>query len=249
MPLVPEVLLLIGTGFVAGSLNAVAGGGSFLTLPALILVGLPPVTANATGTVALLPGYVSSVLGFREDTRSPVIMSFTTMVIVSLIGGGIGAGLLLLTPSQVFSALIPWLLLVATAAFAGSPFIFRLQRNAGYAGTNTSIVALFIVCIYGGYFNGGLGIILLALLTALGQTNLNAANGLKNMISASLTVVAVAIYIIGGAVSWLEIAVMILPTIGGGYIGARIVRRVREVYVRYAIVGIGLIMTALFFAY
>lgn len=244
-----QMVLMASAALAAGALNAVAGGGSFLTLPALILVGLPPVTANATGTVALLPGYVSSAYGFREDMRTPTAMSRATLVAVSLVGGGVGAGLLLWTPSDIFSALIPWLLLAATAVFAVSPLILREQSRIGFVSAGTGVMGLFAVCLYGGYFNGGLGIVLLALFTILGQESLNTANGLKNLVSALLTSIAVLIYAIGGAVSWREAILMMLFTTAGGYLGARLVRRIQQAYVRHAIVLIGLVMAGLFFIY
>ena len=116
-----DIALLLGAAFVAGALNAVAGGGSFLTLPALVFVGVPPVVANATGTVALLPGYLAGAWGFREDLAPPPSLSLRAVVLLSLVGGSAGAGLLLLTSDSVFQRIVPWLLLVATALFALAP--------------------------------------------------------------------------------------------------------------------------------
>jgi uncharacterized membrane protein YfcA len=239
--------LLLSAAFAAGALNAAAGGGSFLTLPALILAGLPPVAANATGTVALLPGYVSATLGFRDDLRMPPGLSLARLVAASLMGGAAGAGLLLLTPNDAFDALIPWLLLLATGAFALGPRLLQLRRASGPARPLVSLLAVFVVAIYGGYFNGGLGIILLALFGLLGLPELNAANGLKNLVSALLTAIAVAVYAWGGAVVWPQALVMMLAATAGGYLGARVVRRIRAHTVRYGVIAIGLLMTALFF--
>ena len=239
--------LLLAAAFAAGALNAAAGGGSFLTLPTLIYLGLAPVSANATGTVALLPGYVSATLGFREDMRMPPGLTLARLVAGSLFGGAAGASLLLLTPNDVFDGLIPWLLLVATGAFALGPRLLALARSGEAGGPLASALAVFAVAVYGGYFNGGLGIILLALFGLLGLADLNSANALKNLVSALLTAIAVAIYAWGGAVAWPEAIVMMLGATAGGYLGARVVRRIHPRYVRYGVVAIGLLMSALFF--
>jgi uncharacterized membrane protein YfcA len=244
-----NLALLLGAAFVAGALNAVAGGGSFLTLPALVFAGLPTVTANATGTVALLPGYASAALGFREDLQAPPGLTLHTLGIVSLIGGALGAMLLLLTDDRTFGKLVPWLLLVATALFALGPGLIRRSRgaHAGRGSPARSAAGLMAVAIYGGYFNGGLGILLLALFGLLGQSNLNAMNGVKNLVSALLTTIAVAVYAAGGVVAWPQALVMMIAATAGGYFGARIARRIPAPVLRAGIVATGLIMAALFF--
>ncbi len=244
------IVLLLGAAFMAGALNAVAGGGSFLTLPALVFTGMPPVTANATGTVALLPGYVSGVLGFREDIEAPPGLSMPMLILLSLIGGAIGATLLLVTEDRTFNRIVPWLLLLATLLFALGPNLLRRVRGNldGHASLAKSASGMLAVSIYGGYFNGGLGILLLALFGLLGQTRLNAMNGAKNLVSALLTAIAVAIYAWGGVVSWPHALVMMLAATAGGYLGARFARRIPPPVLRSGIVVTGLIMTVLFFA-
>ena len=241
--------LLLAVAFVAGALNAVAGGGSFLTLPALIFVGLPSVAANATGTVAMLPGYASSTFAFRKDLRLPSGLSRASLVAVSLLGGALGAVLLVVTPNHAFDVLIPWLLLVATVAFAFGPSLMTAGGRGHAAGPTVSILSVLAVTIYGGYFNGGVGIILLAVFNLLGLQDLNAANGLKNLVSLLLTAIAVAVYAWGGAVAWPEALLMMVAATAGGYVGARAIRRVKADYVRYGIIAIGVIMTVLFFVY
>lgn len=241
--------LLLAVAFAAGALNAVAGGGSFLTLPALIFVGLPSVAANATGTVAMLPGYASSTFAFRKDLRLPRGLTSVSLVVVSLVGGALGAALLLMTSNRAFDVIIPWLLLVATAAFAFGPRLIKAAGGDRAAGPVVSILSVLAVTIYGGYFNGGVGIILLAVFNLLGLHNLNAANGLKNLVSLLLTTIAVAVYAFGGAVSWPEALLMMVAATAGGYFGARAIRRVKAIYVRYGIIAIGLSMTVLFFVY
>jgi len=157
-----DTTLLLTAAFVAGALNAVAGGGSFLTLPALVFTGVPPVVANATGTVALLPGYMAGAWGFREDTAPPPGLSMRLLVVLSLIGGAAGAALLLVTPDATFRRVVPWLLLAATALFAFGPQLRRMLAG-GKPSTAKATVGVLAVAAYGGYFNGGLGILLLAL--------------------------------------------------------------------------------------
>lgn len=240
-----ETTLLLTAAFIAGALNAVAGGGSFLTLPALVFTGVPPVVANATGTVALLPGYMAGAWGFREDTAPPPGLSMRLLVVLSLIGGAAGAGLLLVTPDATFRRVVPWLLLAATALFAFGPWL-RQKLAGGTPSTAKATVGVLAVAAYGGYFNGGLGI-LLALFGLLGQTNLNAMNGLKNWVSALLTAIAVAIYAAGGLVLWPQALMMMVAATAGGYGGARVARKLPAPVLRWGIVATGLVMAALFF--
>lgn len=242
-----DIALLLTAAFVAGALNAVAGGGSFLTLPALVFVGIPPVIANATGTVALLPGYAAGAWGFREDTAPPPSLSMKLLVVLSLIGGAAGAGLLLVTSNDTFTIVIPWLLLAATLLFAFGPQL-RQRLAGGKPSTTKATIGVLAVAVYGGYFNGGLGILLLALFGLLGQTQLNAMNGLKNWVSALLTAIAVAVYAYGGVVNWRYALLMMLAATLGGYGGARVARRIPAVWLRWGIVVTGLVMTGIFFA-
>ena len=247
-----DTIVLLAAAFVAGALNAVAGGGSFLTLPALVFTGVPPVVANATGTVALLPGYMAGAWGFREDWQPPPGLSLARMLVLSLLGGAAGAALLLLTSDAAFRRIVPWLLLAATALFALGP---QLRAwSAPPAGspprppsTLKATLGVLAVAAYGGYFNGGLGILLLALFGLLGQTQLNAMNGMKNLVSAVLTAIAVAIYAAGGLVLWPQALLMMVAATLGGYGGARVARRIPAPWLRAGIVATGLVMAALFF--
>ena len=243
-----DAALLLTAAFLAGALNAVAGGGSFLTLPALVFTGVPPVVANATGTVALLPGYIAGAWGFREDTAPPPGLSMRLLVVLSLIGGAAGAALLLVTPDATFRRVVPWLLLLATALFAFGPRMrAALASGGGHPSTAKATVGVLAVAAYGGYFNGGLGILLLALFGLLGQTQLNAMNGLKNWVSALLTAIAVAIYAAGGVVLWPQALMMMVAATAGGYGGARVARRIPAAWLRWGIVATGLVMAGLFF--
>lgn len=246
-----HVLLLLLAAFVAGALNAVAGGGSFLTLPALVFTGVPPVVANATGTVALLPGYAAGAWGFREDMQAPPGLTMRQSIGLSLLGGGLGAGLLLVTSNAVFQKIVPWLLLVATALFAFGPQLRAWaagQQQPGQAPSTTkAALGMLVVAVYGGYFNGGLGILCLALFGLLGQTQLHAMNGMKNLVSALLTAIAVGVYAAGGIVQWPQAVLMMVAATAGGYGGARLARKLPAPLLRWGIVATGLVMTLLFF--
>lgn len=245
-----EWSLLLAAAFVAGALNAVAGGGSFLTLPALVFTGVPPVVANATGTVALLPGYLAGAWGFREDVQSPPGLAMKSVIVLSLLGGAAGALLLLFTPDATFRQVVPWLLLAATAMFAFGPQLRRWTAGTTHAGPPSALKAglgMLAVAIYGGYFNGGLGIVLLALFGLLGQTRLAAMNGMKNLVSALLTAIAVVVYAAGGLVEWPQALGMMVAATLGGYGGARLARRIPAPWLRGGIVVTGLVMSALFF--
>ncbi len=228
-------------------MNAVAGGGSFLTLPALIYAGVPPVAANATGTVALLPGYASGVYGYRQDLTPIGNLSLPLLSVVSLVGGLAGAGLLLVTPDSVFRDIVPWLLLLATGLFAFGNMLAQRLRSLGLHGNGAMLGTLFAVSVYGGYFNGGLGILLLAQLSLFGMTDLNAMNGLKNLFSAVLTAIAVVAYAAGGAVEWREALLMTVAAVAGGYVGARVGRKIPKPVLRTGIIAVGLVMSAVFF--
>lgn len=240
-------LILLAAAFLAGAMNAVAGGGSFLTLPALIYAGVPPVAANATGTVALLPGYASGVYGYRQDLTPVGMLSLPLLSVVSLVGGLVGAGLLLVTPDAVFRGIVPWLLLLATGLFAFGTVLAQRLRSLGLHGNGAMLGTLFAVSVYGGYFNGGLGILLLAQLSLFGMTDLNAMNGLKNLFSAVLTAIAVMAYAVGGAVEWPKALLMTVAAVAGGYVGARVGRKIPKPVLRAGIITVGLVMSAVFF--
>lgn len=237
-----DAALLAVAGTAAGALNAMAGGGSFLTLPALLAVGVPPVAANASGTLALLPGYLSASWASRADLPSGALPSIRRMLLVALCGGAIGAGLLTLTPDHLFAGAAPWLVLGATLLFALQP---RLRRPAPTPGAANSLLPLFAVCLYGGYFNGGLGILLLATLAHIGTESLHGANALKNRVSAVLTAIAVCVYATAGAVYWTPALWMMLFATLGGYVGARFARRLAPARLRAFVIAVGVTMAAI----
>jgi hypothetical protein len=225
----------------------VAGGGSFLTLPALLLIGVPAVTANATGTLALLPGYLASCFGYRRELRlvgdtQPLL----PMVLLALFGGAIGAALLLLTSDTLFRQLLPWLLLAATLLFVFAP---QLLGEHGAVKNHWLKLGVFLVAIYGGYFNGGLGILLMALFALTSSMAIQPANGVKNLLSALLTLIAVVLYFWGGVIEWqLGLPMMLTATLGG-YVGAEWGRLLPASVLRGIIIFTGSAMTLLFFIY
>jgi uncharacterized membrane protein YfcA len=244
-----SMLLLAVAAFGAGVLNAVAGGGSFLTFPALVFTGVPPIVANATSALAVSPGYLGSTLGFRSELLELSRQRLRLEMLIAAIGGVLGALLLLVTPEKLFSGLVPWLLLFATLLFALGPMLSRkaqgLNRGAGLA--SWRMTGLFVVAVYGGYFNGGLGILLMALYTVTGESKLNTVNALKNLNSLVLSWVSVGAFIVGGVIAWSQGIVMMLAATVGGYFGARLARRLPAAWVRVGVILTGLGMSAVFF--
>jgi uncharacterized membrane protein YfcA len=248
-PLV-SALLLVAAAFAAGVLNAVAGGGSFLTFPALVFTGVPPIVANATSALAVSPGYLGSTLGFRPELRALPMTRLRREMLIAAVGGVAGALLLLVTPAKVFSGIVPWLLLFATVLFAAGPAIARRARAGATDGPGLARwrePGLLAVAIYGGYFNGGLGILLMALYTLTGEGRIHTVNALKNLNSLVLSWLSVAAFVIAGAIAWKEGLLMMVAATAGGFFGARWSKRLPAQAVRIGVIVTGLVMTALFF--
>ena len=246
--MIDSVWLVTGlAAFGAGVLNAIAGGGSFLTFPALVFAGVPPLAANATSAAAVSPGYLGSTLGFKDELRAIPGAVLQREVLVAAVGGLIGAGLLLVTPAKVFSGLVPWLLLLATVLFALGPRI--ASRGAGQkSAADWRLPGLLAVSIYGGYFNGGLGILLMALYTLTGESRLNTVNALKNLNSFVLSWLSVAAFAWAGAIVWDQALWMMLLATAGGWSGARLAKRLPTQWVRKLVMCTGLLMSAVFFS-
>lgn len=245
-----ESFVILIAGLAAGALNSVAGGGTFLTFPALVWYGVPPIMANATATLTALPGYLSSAWAYRNDMKTEGALGLKSILTTAGIGGLFGAGLLLVTSSEAFVALVPWLMLAATALFAVGPALLSLIETRGdaRAGPILSTAAIFAVAVYGGYFNGGLGIMLLAVFTLIGFENLHGMNGLKNLLSSLLSVVSATTFWAAGLIAWDAALLMTAATAVGGYAGARVARQIRRTgLLRGVIAGIGLAMTFAFF--
>ena len=242
-----EAALLAGAAFAAGVLNAIAGGGSFLTFPALVFCGVPPISANATSALAVSPGYFGSTLGFRSELDAMPRQRLWRECLIASVGGVAGALLLLITPGKLFSGLVPWLLLFATLMFALGPWLLkRLGQGQDLARWRTP--GLLLVAIYGGYFNGGLGILLMALYLLTGESDLHRVNALKNLNSLVLSWLSVAAFVLAGAIAWEPGLLMMAAATAGGFAGARLAKRMSVAWVRGVVIATGLVMSALFFA-
>ena len=242
-----EFIVLALAGFGAGMVNAIAGGGTFLTFPALVWSGVPPVAANATATVAVFPGYLASALGFAEELKSFSRRQMIRLTLVALAGGLAGSLLLLVSSNEAFSAIVPFLLLFATTAFL---FGDRFKSWAGQkiqSSQSEGLWGLFFVSLYGGYFNGGLGIVLLALFALWGWRDIHLMNGLKNGLSFVLSAISVLTFAIAGIVVWPKAVLMMIFAIIGGYAGAYLAKRIPVSIVRFIVAAIGYGMATIFF--
>ena len=240
-------LLLVAAAFLAGAMNAVAGGGSFITFPALVFAGIPSVTANATNTVALFPAAFASAWGYRHDFPKLERVSLATMLTISLVGGVLGALLLIFTPEHTFNALIPWLLAAATLLFAGgrraTPW---LKRRVHFGPVGLGVVQ-FGIAVYGGYFGGAIGILMLASFALFGLENIHSMNGLKSLLNGTMNGVAVICFVLAGKVAWVPALTMLGAAMVGGYAGARVSRRMNPDHVRMTVIAIGTAMSVAFF--
>jgi uncharacterized membrane protein YfcA len=250
---VPQAVGLLLVGIVAGALNSVAGGGGFLGFPALLFVGVPAIAANATSAAALLMGNLASLGAYhRVIPRQP--RATRVLLAVSLVGGTIGGMLLLLTPAVTFVRLVPWLLLFATLLFALSgPISARLRRVRGqdaempWRTLIPGAVAMFGSAIYGGYYGGGNGFVVLAILGLMGLGDIHKLNALRTLLVIVLNVTAVITFVIAGALAWPQLLALMTGAIVGGYVGARSAQRVAPARVRLLVIAIGAALTVYFF--
>lgn len=241
-----DIALLAIAAFGAGVLNSIAGGGTFLTFPALVYTGVPVVSANATSAVAVFPGYLGAVGGFRKEISQFDRSRLIAITLLTALGGLIGSLLLLVSSNKAFSMVVPFLLMGATMAFAfGAQF---RQWIAGHSEEHThNPLGAFFVAIYGGYFNGGLGIVLLALFSLWGMRDLNLMNGLKNLASFVISAISVATFAVAGIVAWKPAIVMMIAAAVGGYAGAPLARILPVYWVRALVIGVGFALSLVFF--
>lgn len=243
----PEILLLAAMGFLGGGINALVGGGTFFTFPVLLALGIPPIAANATNTVALWPGIVMSTRAYIRELHS-VREKLPARCAVAVVGGAIGAVMLLASGNELFFSLVPWLLGAATLLFAYSGAIVR-QVSKLNTGTN----AVFMLglelafAVYGGYFGAGVGILLMAALAVTGETDPQIANAQKNLLSALINGTAVIIFIVQGAVIWPYALCVMVGAIPGGYFGSRVARAMPKKWLRICIISVGTLLTAVYF--
>jgi uncharacterized membrane protein YfcA len=266
-----DVVIMLAAAATGGLMNAMAGGGTIVTFPALVFLGQPAIIANATSTVALLPGMAASMAGYGKEVATHKEW-LKTLLLPSIIGGGIGSMLLLRTPEKVFANLAPLLVLFATLLFIWQGFLVRRRqrqspKTAAPSGAAQEIAASetapslrlsrsrwvsavlfqFGISIYGGYFGAAIGILMLAVLGFLGLTNIFAMNGLKNFFGLCINGVAAAYFILRGAVVWPVALLMMGGSIAGGYGGARLAQVIGKEKARAAVVVIGFVVTALLF--
>jgi uncharacterized protein len=234
--------LLLVAGLWAGMQNTLAGGGSFITLPALILSGMSPLAANITSTVALFPGQVTSGFAGRSLVSGVGALSFRALFILSLVGGAVGGLLLLNTPPSVFAHMVPWLVLFATGVFAWGSFRSKPLEGAAHIGPRTAAIAQFFIGIYGGYFGGGIGFLMLAALTLAGLATRN-AGATKNALASVMNAAAVVLFVASPQVHWTQAVVLGAGAIVGGLAGTWALKRVNEKALRVAVVCLGVALT------
>jgi len=239
--------LLIVAAFGAGIINAVAGGGSFLTFPALVFTGVPSIIANASSTFALIPGTLASAWAYRRDFRQPDEFPFRQLLIVSLLGGITGALLLLYTPQRTFDSILPWLMLAATILFGFGPQISPLLKRVLHIGVGTVVIVQFFIGVYGGYFGGAIGIIMLATWSVFGMKDIHMMNANRTLLGSAMNLVAVVLFVLAGKIWWPQTMAMLVAAMIGGYIGARVARGINPRYVRIAVSVINVVITVAFF--
>jgi hypothetical protein len=242
--------LLFVAALLGGAMNAVAGGGSFIAFPTLLFTGVPAVPANATNTVALWTGLAFSGGAFRHHLKVERAV-LVTLSVISLIGGAIGAVLLLHTPARTFMRVLPWLMLAATLLFIfGRKLVVPRETQGGEVSVRAIAAAAFfqmLVAVYGGYFGGGMGIVILAMLTAFGMADMHEMNALKIVLSTATNGIAVVVFIVSRAVYWPQAMVMIAGAALGGYFGAHYSLRFSPEWVRWFVILVASGMTAYFF--
>jgi uncharacterized membrane protein YfcA len=245
-------LLLFLAGVAAGLINSIAGGGSFFTFPALIFSGIPSIMANATSTIAVWPGTVASLRAYRSDIDHEWHL-VPRLLVISLMGGLLGAVVLLKTPQEAFDRLLPWLLLFATLIFAfGGHLAAWFRGKAGGRGPTAPMGALslliqFLISTYAGYFGGGAGFLVLAMLSLAGMTNIHAMNGVRTLLGATANLVAIVAFAFAGRIVWPQALLMMVGTSIGGYVGAHWARRTHPKIVRSMVIALGGVMTIIFF--
>jgi uncharacterized protein len=240
---------------IAGTLNALAGGGSFISFPALLLLRVPPVQANATNTVALWPGLAASTLAYLKRLNVPLRL-LIPLLVTSVAGGWAGALLLLKTPQHTFMHLVPWLLLSGTLLFAFGNTIRGLAGKTSVMDDLSAtswraiVISSFVellVAIYGGYFGAGIGFITLGMLAALGMRDIHAMGAIRTLLAAAINAAAVVTFILAGAVLWPQCGVMIAGALTGGWFGAHYAQKADPRKVRILVIAVGIVMSLYFF--
>jgi len=230
-----DLLFVAAAGMLGGGMNAVAGGGSFVTLPALVAAGVPSLNANATSTVALVPSALASAFAYRHDFEGFDGVKLSTMAIVSVIGGVIGAVLLLYTSQSLFDKMFPFLLLFGVVVFAFGRKLGEDLRKRMTIHPRTLPAVQFVLGIYGGYFGGGVGVMMLAAWSVLTAAPINTMQAARNLLNASMNATASLLFILGGLIYWKPMAVLLISSTIGGYLASHFGRRLNPAHARIVI--------------
>jgi uncharacterized membrane protein YfcA len=242
-----DVLWLVFAGGVAGAMNAMVGGGSFVTLPALVATGLSALEANATSSVALYPGGALSAFVYRGTAGSVRGVPLTQLILLSIVGGCAGAALLLWTPTRVFDRVLPWLLLTATLALAFGPRLVRLNEMSVQHGRRSVLSIQLLLAIYGGYFGGAVGLLMIAAWRVLGEHDIKSLHGPRTLLVTAANTAAIALLVAAGIVRWTACVPMAAGAMAGGYIGARVGRRLSPRVAHVTAIVISVSITIAFF--
>lgn len=242
-----DTLLIAGAGLMAGTMNAIAGGGSFVTLPVLIATGMPSISANATSTVALVPSALASAYAYRHDFENFEGVSFRAMAILSIVGGALGALLLMVTPQKVFDVLVPFLLLFGTLVFAFGRQVGAALRSRLHITPRVLLANQLVLGLYGGYFGGAVGIMMMATWSLLTTAHLSAMQASRNLLNSAMNATAAVLFIFGGLIYWRQMLILLAGAIIGGYFAARFARRIDPAKARIVISCLNAAMTALVF--
>lgn len=243
-----DAILLFAAGFASSAINAVAGGGTFITFGAMSLVGVPPIAANATSSVTQFPGYVTSTLAYWSDIKT-FWRSALLLCAISIVGALAGSMILLALDNPQFRSMVPWLLIAATALFAAGPWLTPARRDSDrtHVGTLFGSFVQFVTAIYGGFFGAGMGVMMLATLGLTQHGDYHRLNALKNMLAMVIAAVAILVFVVGGVVAWPQALVMLPGAALGGYAGVWLARRVPQSLLRAFVIAVGLLLALYYF--
>lgn len=243
---IATLVLLFAAGFLSGVVNAIAGGGTFLTFGAMTLAGLPPIAANATSSITQFPGYITSTLAYRSEFAS-LRKSALILALISAVGALGGALFLISLSNPAFRAMVPWLLIAATIVFAAGPKLRPRQAGESHPATPLGLALQGLTSFYGGFFGAGMGIMMLASLGLASGGDYHRLNALKNFLSIVIAAVAILVFTSAGAVSWTHAAVMVPAVAIGGYAGVALARKVPQAVLRWIVVAAGLGLAIYYF--
>jgi len=242
-----DVLFVAGAGLLGGAMNAIAGGGSFVTLPALVAAGVPSLNANATSTVALVPSALATAFAYRKDFQNFEQAKFSTMAAVSVIGGVLGALLLISTPQRIFDTIFPFLLLFGVLVFAFGRQIGESLRARVKVHPAALPAAQFVLGVYGGYFGGAVGVMMMAAWSVLTHASLNMMQASRNLLNAVMNATASLFFIFGGLIYWRQMGALLVGAVIGGYLAGHFGRKLDPALARKMVIGLNAVIVALVF--